>query len=235
MAIGATMKSDSLTLGLGVCLFGTTYSEFLPTYWTGVQSLLRQPDSIVLAHDAQNKELVHSAIPQKYKNITKIIEMEGEFADFMLRIQTEQTADWFSLIGVDDCYLPGAFDELDQADAKGCDIYIDKLQLKHDGSIMEGRWIPELIPSQMTCPGSAPIKRELFERTGGHTKGAIFDDWELYIRCVAAGAKPFHATTVRCIYDIGYGRVTMSGIGRPSDHDSIGKAHIQQVRAELGL
>ena len=227
--------SSQLTLGLGVSLFGTTYSEFFPNYWEGVKSLHRQPDAIVIAHDAQNKDWVESLIPQKYKEITKTIEMEGEFAEFMLAIQTAQTTDWISICGADDRYLPGAFDELDQADAEGCDIYIDKLQMKHDGSIMEGRWIPQEIPNRMTCPGGAPIKRSLLEKTGGHTKGAIFDDWELYIRCVAAGAKPFHASTVRIIYDIGHGRVTMSGVGRPSNHDQIGRAHIDQVKQELGL
>jgi hypothetical protein len=227
--------SSRLTLGLGVCLFGTTYSEFFPNYWKGVKSLNRQPDAIVVAHDAQNKDWVESLTPPEYKDITKTIEMAGEFAEFMLRIQTEQTTDWFSICGADDYYLPRAFDELDQADAEGCDIYIDKLKMKHDGSIMEGRWIPEEIPQRMTCPGAAPIKRELFERAGGHTKGAIFDDWELYIRCVAAGAKPFHASTVRILYDLGHGRVTMSGVGRPSTHDGIGRSHIERVRQELGL
>jgi hypothetical protein len=228
-------NSSELTLGLGVCLFGNTYGEFLPNYWEGVQSLNRQPNAIVVAHDSQNKALVESLIPQEYKEITKTIEMEGEFAEFLLVIQTAQTTDWISICGVDDRYLPGAFDELDKADAEGCDIYIDKLQLKHDGSIMGGQWIPSEIPNRMTCPGSAPIKRELLEKTGGHTKGAIFDDWELYIRCVAAGAKPYHASTVRAICDIGYGRVTMSGVGRPSSNDTIGRAHIERVRQELGL
>jgi hypothetical protein len=161
--------------------------------------------------------------------------MEGEFADFMLAIQSKQTTDWISVCNVDDYYLAGAFDELEQAHQEGCDIYIDKIQIKHDGSIMGGRWIPEKLPYEMTCAGAAPIKRELFERTGGHTKGAIYDDWELYIRCVAAGAKPYHANTIRIVHDLGYGRVTMSGVGRPATNDQIGLAHIAKVRAELGF
>jgi len=227
--------SPRLTLGLGVCLFGTTYSEFFPNYWEGIKSLKRQPDAIVVAHDAQNKDWVESLIPPEYKEITKTIEMEGEFAEFMLAIQTAQTTDWISICGADDRYLPGAFDELDQADAEGCDIYIDKLQMKHDGSIMQGRWLPEVIPQRMTCPGGAPIKRTLLEKTGGHTKGAIFDDWELYIRCVAADAKPFHATTVRLIHDLGHDRVTLSGVNRPRINDSIGQDAIAKVRQELGF
>jgi hypothetical protein len=87
----------------------------------------------------------------------------------------------------------------------------------------------------MTCPGGAPIKRTLLEKTGGHTKGAIFDDWELYIRCVAAGAKPFHATTVRLIHDLGHDRVTLSGVNRPRINDSIGQDAIAKVRQELGF
>jgi hypothetical protein len=172
-------NSSGLTIGIGVSLFGTAYSEFLPQWWEGVKSLNRQPDAIVICHDSQNKDYVESLIPDAYKAITNPIEMEGEFADFMLAIQAKQTTDWISVCNVDDYYLPGAFDELEQADQEGCDIYIDKLQIKHNGSIMEGRWIPERLPFEMTCPGAAPIKRELFERTGGHTKGAIYDDWEL--------------------------------------------------------
>ena len=227
--------SSGLTIGVGVSLFGTAYNEFMPQWWEGVKSLNRQPDAIVICHDSQNKDYVQSLIPKGHNSVTRTIEMEGEFADFMLAIQSEQTTDWISVCNVDDYYLPGAFDEIEQADAEGCDIYIDKLQIKHNGSIMEGRWIPEKLPYEMTCPGAAPIKRELFERTGGHTKGAIYDDWELYIRCVAAGAKPFHASTVRIVHDLGYGRVTMSGVGRPASNDQIGFAHIAKVREELGF
>jgi hypothetical protein len=224
-----------LTLGVGVSLFGTSYNEFMPRWWEGVQSLKRQPDAIIIAHDPQNKDYVEGLIPDSHKPITTTIEMQGEFAEFMLAIQANQTTDWVSICNVDDQYLPGAFDELEQAHAEGCDIYIDKLELKHNGAIMEGRWLPEEIPNRMTCPGAAPIKKTLFDKTGGHTKGTIYDDWELYIRCVAAGAKPFHASTVRAIHDLGYGRVTMSGVGRPAENDTIGFAHIAKVRAELGL
>jgi hypothetical protein len=227
--------SSRLTIGVGVSLFGTAYNEFMPQWWAGVQSLNRQPDAIVICHDPQNNQYVKSLVPAKYKKITRRIQMEGEFADFMLAIQSKQTTDWISVCNVDDYYLPNAFDELEQADQAGCDIYIDKIQLKHDGSIIEGRWIPEKIPYEMTCAGAAPIKRELFERTGGHTRGAIYDDWELYIRCVAAGAKPYHANTVRIVHDLGYGRVTMSGVGRPATNDQIGLAHIAKVRQELGF
>lgn len=207
----------------------------MPRWWEGVQSLKRQPDAIVIAHDPQNKQWVESLIPKGHKSITRTIEMQGEFADFMLAIQANQTTDWVSICNVDDQYLPGAFDELEQAHAEGCDIYIDKLQLKHDGSIMEGRWLPDEIPHRMTCPGAAPIKKELFDKTGGHTKGTIYDDWELYIRCVAAGAKPFHASTIRAIHDLGYDRVTMSGVNRLPENDVIGYSHIAKVRQELGL
>jgi hypothetical protein len=225
---------NSFTLGIGTCVFGSGYGEFIDRWWEGVADLKTQPDSIVIAYDKDNSELVLNAIPDKYKEITKTLEMSGQFSDFMLAIQTNQTADWFSICGVDDKYLAGAFDELEEADRLGCDIYIDKLQLKHDQSIMEGRWLPELIPFQMTCPGAAPIKRTLFEKTGGHTAGAIFDDWELYIRCVKAGAKPYHSNTVRIIYDIGHERQTTSGVNRATQNEVIGKDHIARVRQELG-
>lgn len=224
-----------ITLGIGTCLFGSAgYSPFIARWWEGVQELNRQPDSIVIAYDKENSKLILDSIPKKYESITKLIEMEGEYAEFMNAIQVAQTADWFSLCGIDDKYLPGAFDELDQAHSEGCDIYIDKLQLLHDGSIMEGRWIPELIPSQMTCPGAAPIKRELFLKTKGVSKGSQYDDWELYMRCVAVGAKPFHASTIRIIHDLGYDRQTRSGVNRAIQIDQLGREHIASVRQELG-
>ena len=227
--------SSKLTLGLGSVLFGTRYSSFLIGWWDSVKTLNRQPDSILFAYDSQNKSLVENNIPDEYKRSTKLIELDGDYWEYRQAVQANQTADWFSICGIDDRYLPGAFDQLDQANAEGCDIYIDKLQYKHNGQILDGRWIPEEIPSRMTCPGQATVKRELFEKTKGVTKGSIYDDWELYIRFVAAGAKPFHADTIRIIHDLGYDHVTLSGINRESTNDDYGKAHIQQVRHELGL
>jgi hypothetical protein len=201
-----------------------------------VVRLNRQPDTIVFVYDAQNKEPSLSALPEQYKAITKFIEFDGDdFGEFRDLMQANQTADWFSVCGIDDQYLPGAFDEIEQADAEGCDIYIDKVQFKHNGQILEGRWEPEHIPHRMTCPGAAPMKLELYNKTGGVTKGTIWDDWELYIRCVVAGAKPYHANTVRIIHDLGYDHETLSGVKRNSQNDEIGNAYIAKVRQELGL
>lgn len=227
--------ANSPTVGICSSLFGTGYSGFYPRWWTGIKSLNKQPAEIVIVHDPDNKAEVLDSIPQNYKSITKTIEMTGTYSDFRLAMQRGLKTDWLSVGDVDDQYLSGAFDELDQADAEGCDIYIDKVQFKHDGSIFEGTWQPEQIPYRMTCPGNAPIKRELYEKTGGSTSGSYYDDWELYIRCVAAGAKPFHASTVRLIHDLGHDRVTLSGVNRPSINDSIGQDAIAKVRLELGF
>jgi hypothetical protein len=189
-----------------------------------------------LWHDAQNKEAALTKLPGQYKDITQFIEFGGDdFGEFRHLMQSNQTADWFSVCGIDDQYLPGAFDEIEQADAEGCDIYIDKVQFKHNGEILEGRWLPDERPHRMTCPGAAPMKLELYNKTGGVTKGTIWDDWELYIRCVVAGAKPYHANTVRIIHDLGYDHETLSGVKRNSQNDEIGNAYIAKVRQELGL
>ena len=227
--------ANSPTVGICSSLFGTGYSGFYPRWWAGIKSLNKQPAEIVIVHDPDNTAEVLDSIPQDYKEITKTIEMTGTYSEFRLAMQRGLTTDWLSVGDVDDQYLPGAFDELDQADAEGCDIYIDKVQFKHDGSIFEGTWQPDQIPYRMTCPGNAPIKRELYEKTGGSTSGSFYDDWELYIRCVAAGAKPFHASTVRLIHDLGHDRVTLSGVNRPSINDSIGQDAIARVRQELGF
>jgi hypothetical protein len=228
-------NSSGLTLGISSSLFGTGYSGFYPRWWAGIESLNRQPDAIVIAHDARNKEEVLANIPEQYKDITKTIELEGTYTDYRRAMQESQTTDWISVGDVDDQYLPGAFDELDQADAEGCDIYIDKVQFKHNGSILEGRWIPEKIPYEMTCPGNAPIKKTLYDKTGGTSSGTYFDDWELYIRCVHAGAKPYHASTIRLIHDLGHDRVTLSGVNRSMAKDQESKEAIARVRQELGF
>jgi hypothetical protein len=226
----------SLTIGLSAGVFGTRYTGFIEQWWDGVIGLNRQPDMIVFVHDAQNKEAALAKLPEQYKKITKFIEFDGDdFGEFRHLMQVNQTADWFSVCGIDDQYLPGAFDEVEQADAEGCDIYIDKVQFKHNGQILEGRWLPDEIPHRMTCPGAAPMKLDLYNKTGGVTKGTIWDDWELYIRCVVAGAKPYHANTVRIIHDLGYDHETLSGVKRNSQNDEIGNAYIAKVRQELGL
>jgi hypothetical protein len=228
--------ANSPTVGISAGLYGTRYNSFLPQWWEGVLGLNRQPDTIVFVHDAQNAKYVKAEMPKQYAKITKFIQFEGDdFGEFRHIMQINQTADWFSVCGIDDQYLPGAFDEINQAEADGCDIYIDKLQFKHNGQIMDGRWIPEEIPYRMTCPGAAPMKLELYKKTGGVTKGTIYDDWELYIRCVVAGAKPYHANTIRIIHDLGYNHETLSGVHRNSANDEIGGAHIAKVRQELGI
>ena len=228
--------AHSLTIGIGAGAFGTRYTRFIPQWWDGILALNRQPDSIVFVYDAQNKEPSLDALPEQYKAITNFIEFDGlDFGEFRHLMQVNQTADWFSICGIDDQYLPGAFDEIEQAEAEGCDIYIDKIQFKHNGQIMEGRWEPENIPHRMTCPGAAPMTLELYNKTGGVSKGAIWDDWELYIRCVAVGAKPYHANTVRAIHDLGYEHETLSGVNRNRQNDELGNAYIAKLRQELGL
>lgn len=224
-----------ITLGLGTVLFGKGYSGFLPQWWQGVATLNRQPDSIVITHDTANAEYIKEQIPDQYRAITRLIQIDGEYWQHRHSVQAEQTADWFSICGIDDSYLPEAFDELQQAHDEGCDIYIDKLKFKHNGHVLEGRWIPERIPYEMTCPGQAPIKRELYQKTSGITEGSVFDDWELYIRCVAAGAKPYHSNTLRIIHDLGFDHVTLSGVNRDMNRDKLGKEQIARVREELGL
>jgi hypothetical protein len=228
-------QCSKFTLGLGAVLFGNRYSSFVDGWWESVTRINRQPDSIIFVHDTYNKRLVESSVPEEYKDITTLIQLDGEYWEYRQAVQANQTADWFSICGIDDRYLPGAFDELELANEEGCDLYIDKLQYKHNGQILDGRWIPEEVPHRMTCPGQATCKRELFQKTKGVTKGSIYDDWELYIRFVAAGAKPYHADTIRIIHDLGYDHVTLSGVNRDSTNDDIGKQHIAQVRYELGL
>ena len=227
--------SNGLTLGLGTVLFGERYSHFLPGWWESVTTLNRQPDSVVITHDSHNEEYIKQQTPSQYAGITKLIQIDGEYWEYRHAIQQNQTADWFSICGIDDRYLPEAFDELQQAHDQGCDIYIDKLKFKHNGEVMSGSWVPERIPYEMTCPGQAPMKSELYRKTAGITEGSIFDDWELYIRCVAAGAKPYHANTLRIIHDLGYDHVTLSGVNRDMSKDKLGKAQIARVREELGL
>jgi hypothetical protein len=172
-------------------------------WWDSVKTLKIQPDSIWFAHDPANKELVLSEIPKEYAAITNTIELEGEYWDYRLAIQKNQTTDWFSICGIDDRYLPEAFDAVELADDAGCDIVVDKVRIKHDGSILEGTWDPARMPYDITCPGSATLKKSLFDKTKGITKGSIFDDWELYIRCVKAGAKPYHQAHRRGVKLIG--------------------------------
>ena len=228
-------QCSKFTLGLGAVLFGNRYSSFVDGWWESVTKINRQPDSIIFVHDTYNKRLVEASVPEEYKDITTLIQLDGEYWEYRQAVQANQTADWFSICGIDDRYLPRAFDELELANEQGCDLYIDKLQYKHNGQILDGKWIPEEVPHRMTCPGQATCKRELFQKTKGVTKGSIYDDWELYIRFVAAGAKPYHAETIRIIHDLGYDHVTLSGVNRDSTNDDIGKQHIAQVRYELGL
>ena len=227
---------NSFTIGISAGVFGTRYTKFIPQWWESIARLNIQPDAIVFLYDKQNEEPALSQIPERYKPITKFIEFSGEdFGEFRHLSQMSQETDWVSVIGIDDQYLPEAFDEIEQAELEGCDIYIDKIQFKHNGELMEGRFIPEELPSRITCPGAAPIKLDLYKRTGGVSKGTIWDDWELYLRCAAVGAKPYHANTIRIIHDLGFDHETLSGVNRNPENDRLGAEQMARVRKELGL
>jgi hypothetical protein len=56
------------------------------------------------------------------------------------------------------------------------------------------------------------MAKQLWEAAGGFLPGIRFADWGLAIQMDKTGlVKPFYASTMRIIYDVGYDRPTLSG------------------------
>lgn len=197
------------SLSVVTACWGEQYAEFIPRWWQGLQSLNRKPDEIIIGIVEGDPVGLAKSIPEGIE--AKVVVLP----DLPINYKFEEainhvTSKWFSLIPIDDELLPGAYDELDQADAQGAELYIDSIQYRHNGQIWKGHWDHASIATLMPAPQLIPCTLELYKRLG-QKFDYRWSDWVFQIDAAKAGAKPFIASTVRMLFDSGLDRVTESG------------------------
>jgi len=223
------------TISLPLAIWGEGYSEFLPRWWEGVQSLERQPDEVVIIADAKNFLKAMESTPEGIA--TSVISFDGEeYADFWNEAISRCSGEWLGICNADDKFLPGALNEIDKADQEGCNLVCDWIQDK-DGHDMHGSsWHPDKIATTWTMVGAEPMKKSLWQAAGGFRKGYLFADWQLAMCMAKTGlVKAYDASTTRIIYDRGQTRKTLSGVLQDGNKKTEGYAKLRALAEQLGL
>ncbi len=235
--MGAFPKGESVvtTIGLPLAIWGTGYAEFLPRWWQGVESLQRQPDQIAIVADANNYQAVLDSIPERYRPICELANLE-DYADYWNRAIELCDTEWVAICNVDDLFLSGALDQIDQADEGGYNLVCDTIQDKHDHSLHPSSWRGDIVAHTWTMVGAEPMKKSLWDAAGRFRKGYRFADWALALGMAKSGTvKAFDASTIRIIYDRGHSRVTLSGLMASNEDKARGYEMLRSLAEELGL
>ena len=217
------------TISLPLAIWGTGYAQFLPQWFAGVQSLERELLEIVIVCDKANFPAVMKACPD-FSKVRIKVEEHKDYSAYWNRAFELCQGKWIAICNVDDYFLPGALNQIDQADAEGCNLICDHLLHKGTNVRQSARWEPELLDSQFNLMGANPMTKHLWEASGGFPDGIRFADWGLAIQMRQTGlVRPFYASTDRVVYDVGYDRPTMTGASLAGDSRTEGNQQIQQI------
>ena len=197
------------TLTLVTACWGTAYSQFIPRWWQGYQSLNRKPDELILGVEKDDLSGLSDSIPKGVKARIVILP-DGDFQEKWEFILAQATSKWHISIAIDDELCPDAFDEIDAADEAEAEIYIDTILIRGGGK-KRGHWDTSNIAVDMPVGGGPATTVELFKRIG-IKKQFRWTDWVFLIDAVKAGVKPYISNTTRMIYDPGHGRSTWSSV-----------------------
>jgi hypothetical protein len=201
------------TISVVCAIWGLEYRQFVNRWWDSVVALERTPDQIVVVTNRDSFDFIETSRPDGYDVAVKIIALDNELTS----IEYWDVAcrggdmDWIVVLNVDDVFLPEALNDIDVADAEGCELVADGCRFSNQSRIWKGYWNPVEIFDLLTLPGVAPMRKDLYERVGGFPKEIYWYDWAFYMVCAKAGVKVFQSDLIRMIFDEGYTHKTQSG------------------------
>jgi len=221
------------SISLPLAIWGNGYSQFLAQWFEGTQSLERLFDEIVIVCDEANYPAVMSSVLD-FSKVRIRVENHNGYADYWNRAIALCKSKWLGICNVDDYFLPEALNQLDEADAQGCNLICDNLLHKGTNQRQTASWVPEELDSSFSLMGANPMTKALWEAAGGFPKDVQFADWGLALRMRKTGlVKPFYASTNRIVYDVGYDRATMSGASLDANLRREAQQQIHKIVNEL--
>jgi len=221
------------TISLPLAIWGNGYGQFLERWLGGVRGLERKPDEIVIVTDVKNKDIVQDLDIDIPVTTHYLDCADYRLWDYAIR---NCKSDWIAICNVDDEFLPGALNQIEEADDAGCNLLLDHLIVRTNRQVWSGTFDPNVIPYQFTMPGAEPMKRQLYLDAGGFDYHFQFPDWAMAVHMVHKSlAKPFTATTERILFDPGETHLTMSGMQQNPSVKSAGTAQVHELSRSLGL
>jgi glycosyltransferase involved in cell wall biosynthesis len=227
-------RAPSLTtISLPLAIWGTGYAEFLPRWWEGVQSLETEFLEVVIVTDRQNYPAVMKAVTD-FSKVRIRVETHQNYAGYWNRAIELCQGKWFAMCNADDQFLPGALSMIAEAEESGHNLLCDTLRNKGSETIQTANWRPEEFEHTFTLLGANPMTKQLWEAAGGFLEGFRFADWGLAIQMHKTGlVRPFHCSSLRIIYDVGYDRPTLSGASLPSEERAKANEQPKDLLREL--
>ena len=220
-------------ISVPLAVWGDGYADFFDQWYEGLENLGVQPDEIVLVTDEKNVDILEGKTVRYtvYQHYMKAADYR--LWDYAVR---KCHGDWIAFCNIDDQFLPNALDQIEEADAAGCNLLVDSLIVKQTGHRWTGHWDPNTIPQRFTMPGAEPMRKDLYIAAGGFDYRFQYPDWALAVNMVAKSlAKPFAAKTDRIIFDNGADRVTLSGGQQNPSVKAAGTAQVHELSKSLGL
>lgn len=223
----------SPTISLPLCIWGSGYSQFLPQWFRGVESLERKIDEIVVVCDEQNYFAVMNSVID-FSKVRIRVETHGDYSAYWNRAFELCQGKWIAICNADDYFLPQALNQIDEADAQGCNLICDHLVHKGTSNTQSAVWRPEELDYAFNLMGANPMTKQLWEAAGGFPPNMRFADWGLALAMRKTNlVNPFYASTTRIVYDVGYDRATMTGASLESEKRSVGNNQVQEFAAKL--
>lgn len=230
-------KAPVTTIGLPLAIWGDGYAEFLPRWWQGVLSLQRQPDKIHIVTDMANYKDALDSVPVHMRDKTSLVAAKKlkTYAQFWNRAVLDLNTTWSAICNVDDIFLPEALNDIDKAEAEGCNLVTDSIKDLHSPMLFKSRWNGAKIGKEWVMVGAEPMRVDLFRAAGGFPEGQRFADWALGMKIYWVGVRAYDSHIVRIIFDRGLTRKTMSSVLHGEDVLSEGYARLRELSKSLGF
>lgn len=198
-----------MTVTLYTVAEGAAYAPFAPRWWESVRRMDPLPDEVVIVIGADDHAGIRELVTPDVNTV--IVQLEEPFSNSYFRAGVNAaTSEWIAFSGIDDQMLPHAFVDIPTATRLAADVIVGTIFLSN-GGMWRGSWDPAAMRHVNTLPAHSPFRQSIYERVGGFPD-IRWSDWGFWLRCAAAGARPYQGTQPIAIFDIGEGRETMSGV-----------------------
>jgi hypothetical protein len=206
---------------------GNPYSRYVRRWWDAVVALELPPSEVVVVHTDPEPLGVLAAAPPGIR--VKAVPMPAglDFSAYWNAGCQAASGPWLTSTGIDDCYTPDAFADLEAADRQGADILCWHHQ-ERGGHVWKGFWCPRTLRQANTIPGSSPYRRSLWQRVGG-APAMGWSDWGFWLLAARSEARAYQSDRVGVIWDPGHEHPTWSGPALPADVKAARDREIQEM------
>ena len=227
------IPEDSGLISLPLAIWGTGYSECLPQWWAGVNSLETKPFEIIIVTDDRNYPAVVASVTD-WNKVRVIKEDLKTYAEFWNRAISLCSGKWIALCNVDDYFLSKGLNSIVEAERLGKNLVCDAILTKDTGHIQQTAWIPSELDREFFLGGANPMTKHLWQASGGFPEGIRFADWGLALYMRKTGlVEPYMTSEIRIVYDRGYNRLTLSGASLGPDDRARGNEEIRLLVEKL--